>query len=86
MADCAGSPTSPEDNIISQGDNISSDGTCVATNPVLNDRNNTNPLLGTLSDNGGFTPTIPLLAGSPAINAVTVNPCLPARPPARGGR
>ncbi|WP_161626117.1 choice-of-anchor Q domain-containing protein [Hugenholtzia roseola] len=28
-----------------------------------------NPLLGTLGNNGGFAPTIPILAGSPAINA-----------------
>src|SRR6476646_2670141 len=32
------------------------------------DRNNTNPMLGLLQDNGGSTPTHGLLAGSPAID------------------
>jgi parallel beta-helix repeat protein len=36
---------------------------------------NANPMLGTLGDNGGPTPTIPLLEGSPAINAG--NPATP---------
>jgi len=37
---------------------------------------NGSPMLGSLSDNGGPTPTIPLLEGSPAINAG--NPATPA--------
>jgi len=40
---------------------------------VLND----NPLLGTLGDWGGVTQTIPLLPGSPAIDAGNDNFCLP---------
>ncbi|TAH28479.1 MAG: T9SS C-terminal target domain-containing protein [Cytophagales bacterium] len=40
----------------------------VSTNCVTTP-NFINPLIGTLSDNGGPTQTIPILAGSPAINA-----------------
>jgi hypothetical protein len=53
---------------ISQGYNLSSDDTCPLTS--AGDLNNTDPKLGdSLSDNGGPTQTIPLLAGSPAIDA-----------------
>jgi len=37
----------------------------------------TNPLLGTLGNYGGDTPTIPLLPGSPAIDAGTSGPGIP---------
>jgi CSLREA domain-containing protein len=68
--------------ISSQGDNISSDGTCNFTGQ--GDRNNTDPLLGPLQDNGGFTPTHALLPGSPAIDAVSHNPCPPPATDQRG--
>jgi hypothetical protein len=49
------------------GHNLSSDATPVWT--LGTSLNNTDPLLGPLSDNGGFTLTFPLLPGSPAIDA-----------------
>ena len=39
------------------------------------DRNNTNAVLGTLGYYGGPTPTIPLLTGSPAIDAGNPSGC-----------
>ncbi|PWT84752.1 MAG: hypothetical protein C5B58_04225 [Acidobacteria bacterium] len=59
--------------ITSHGYNLSSDGSCAFSNS--GDRNNTNPLLGALGSNGGPTPTIPLLSGSPAIDAGNPNGC-----------
>ncbi len=38
--------------------------------------NDTDPMLGTLGDNGGSTPTFPLLAGSSAIDAAADDYCL----------
>ena len=61
------------DTITSRGYNLSSDGSCAFSNS--GDRNNTNPLLGTPGSNGGPTPTLPLLAGSPAIDAGNPNGC-----------
>lgn len=52
--------------IVSQGRNLESDGTCGFAGPG---DQNTDPLLGPLANNGGFTDTHKLLAGSPAINA-----------------
>jgi CSLREA domain-containing protein len=52
----------------SDGDNISSDGSCSLSGP--NDRNNTDPLLESLANNGGFTPTHALRSNSPAVDAV----------------
>src|SRR6516225_8847855 len=52
---------------------LSSDGTCHLNGP--GDRNNTNPRLGTLGNYGGTTQTIPLLAGSPAIDAGNPSGC-----------
>jgi hypothetical protein len=49
------------------GHNINSDATGVLTNATS--LNATNPKLGPLGYNGGPTPTIPLLAGSPAMDA-----------------
>jgi CSLREA domain-containing protein len=63
--------------ITSQGDNISSDGTCVTTSIPLNDRNNTNPRLNALANNGGPTLTHALQNTSPAINEVRNIPCSP---------
>jgi len=58
---CAGSGL-----VVSLGHNLSSDSSCNLN--AAGDLTNTNPLLGTLQDNGGPTPTHALLAGSPAIN------------------
>lgn len=53
------------------------DATCVGTT--------VNPLLGTPGDYGGDVPTLPLLPGSPAINAASANcPAVDARGVARG--
>lgn len=51
----------------SEGSNIDSDGSCGFAAP--GDIVNVDPLLGGLVDNGGFSPTHALLAGSPAIDA-----------------
>ena len=59
--------------ITSDGYNLSSDGSCDFSNS--GDRNNTNPVLGTLGYYGGPTPTIPLLTGSPAIDAGNPSGC-----------
>jgi len=57
----------------SGGGNLSSDDTCTADFFTdASDQNNVGNListLGTLSDNGGYVPTIPLLVGSPAIDS-----------------
>jgi len=53
--------------VISNGFNLSSDSSCGFTG--TGDLENTDPLLGPLQDNGGFTLTHALLAGSPAIDA-----------------
>jgi uncharacterized repeat protein (TIGR01451 family)/CSLREA domain-containing protein len=66
----------------SQGDNLISDATCNLTSP--GDRNNTNPQLGPLADNGGATLTHALLPGSPAIDAVIHNACPPPATDQRG--
>jgi hypothetical protein len=52
---------------------LSSDGTCHLTGP--GDVNNANPRLGTLGYYGGPTQTIPLLSGSPAIDAGNPSGC-----------
>jgi hypothetical protein len=59
--------------ITSHGYNLSSDSTCNFN--ATGDLNNTNPVLGTLGYYGGSTPTIPLLAGSPAIDSGNPNGC-----------
>lgn len=51
----------------SHGYNLSSDGTCNFNGP--GDLNNTNPLLGSLQNNGGPTNTMALPSGSPAVDA-----------------
>ncbi len=56
--------------LVSQGHNIAGDSS-YALNGV-GDMNNTNPLLGTLANNGGPTPTHLPLCSSPAIDAVPV--------------
>ena len=62
-ADCS---TSSLPGVISQGQNLSSDGTCGFSMPA--DLPGVDPLLGPLQDNGGPTETHDLLPGSPAIN------------------
>jgi hypothetical protein len=57
----------------SYGYNLSSDGTCSFKG--TGDLNNTNPLLGTLGNNGGPTQTMALSSGSPAIEAGNPNGC-----------
>lgn len=56
------------------GHNLSSDGTCDFGAP--GGLNNTDPVIGSLGDFGGATRTVPLLVGSPAINAGTTIPGL----------
>ena len=51
----------------SLGGNLDSGSTCGFNQP--SDLSNTDPLLGVLTSNGGPTPTMALLAGSPAIDA-----------------
>ena len=68
---CAGSPGP---NITSHGYNLDSGNTCLLS--ASGDIINTDPLLDSaLADNGGSTPTLALLAGSPAINAGTNTGC-----------
>jgi hypothetical protein len=59
--------------LMSAGDNLGSDSSCFAAASALNDSANVSLLLGALRDNGGPTPTVALLPGSPAIDAVVVN-------------
>lgn len=69
------------------GDNLSDDGTCFANDAGLNDRNATNPLLGSFGNHGGLTQTYDLQTSptrSPAIDAVTRNPCPPPSADQRG--
>ncbi len=51
---------------VSNGNNIDSDSSCGLAGP--NDQNGVDPMIGPLQDNGGFTRTHALLAGSPAID------------------
>jgi predicted outer membrane repeat protein len=51
---------------VSNGYNIDSGTTCGFTSAF--DQSNTDPLLGTLQDNGGYVETLALLPGSPAID------------------
>jgi hypothetical protein len=53
-------------SVVSIGHNLSSDGSCGFT--AAGDRMNTDPLLGSLQDNGGATPTQALRPGSLAID------------------
>jgi hypothetical protein len=59
--------------ITSQGYSLSSDRTCNFNS--TGDLNNIDPMLGTLGSYGGFTPTIPLLVGSPAVDAGNPGGC-----------
>jgi len=57
----------------SNGYALSSDNTCKFNG--LGDMNNTDPKLGQLGNYGGPTQTIPLLSGSPAIDAGNPSGC-----------
>jgi len=57
----------------SVGHNIDSGTTCNFAQP--GDQQNTNPLIGSLADNGGYTQTHALLVGSPAIDGGTNTGC-----------
>ena len=59
--------------IISSGYNLSSDNTCSFNGP--GNLNNIDPRLGTFGYYGGPTQTIPLLSGSPAIDAGNPSGC-----------
>ncbi len=56
------------------GHNLDSDGSC-GLDPANGSLPNTDPLLGTLANNGGPTYTQALLEGSPAIDAGDNDPC-----------
>jgi hypothetical protein len=60
--------------LVDQGHNFSSDASCQFTHP--GSRNNIDPLLSPLGDFDGPTPTMALLAGSPAINAALSSLCV----------
>jgi hypothetical protein len=59
--------------VVSKGYNLSSDNTCNFSSS--GDRNNTDPKLGPLQNNGGPTFTMALLPGSPAIDAGNPSGC-----------
>jgi hypothetical protein len=56
-----------QQSLVSLGHNLDSGSTCVLTGTA--DLQNTNPQLGPMASNGGFSPTHVLLAGSPAIDS-----------------
>ncbi|MBK5218651.1 MAG: hypothetical protein JJE35_02515 [Thermoleophilia bacterium] len=58
---------------VTSANNISGDASCMFTDPAS--KQNTNPLLGGLADNGGPTNTMALQPGSPAIDAGTNTGC-----------
>jgi hypothetical protein len=60
-------------NIVDQGFNLSSDHNVLLTNATSH--NDIDPKLGDFGDHGGPTPTLALLPGSPAIDAITSGPC-----------
>jgi hypothetical protein len=58
-----------------EGNNISSDASCPFT--ASGSKSNSDPVLAPLDDYGGPTPTMPLLAGSPAIDGASSAFCPP---------
>ncbi|HEX7279744.1 MAG TPA: choice-of-anchor Q domain-containing protein [Solirubrobacterales bacterium] len=72
-------PAGPSDCVTvalpTTANNISSDASCMFTD--AGSRQNANPLLGPLANNGGETDTLALLEGSPAIDAGTNAGCPP---------
>lgn len=77
----SGSGTNCSGTVTSQGYNIVSDNTCQLAGTA--DLKNTNPLLGTLQNNGGPTLTQALQLGSPAINSGSGCPAVDQRGVAR---
>ena len=67
------SPGNCSGSMTSKGYNLSSDGSCNFSNS--GDRNNTDPKLGPLQNNGGPTQTMALPSGSPAIDAGNPSGC-----------
>lgn len=61
-------------SLLSGGYNIIEDGSCVSGSNAT-DQRNTNPLLGNLADNGGFTRTALPTASSPANSFVPTGQC-----------
>jgi CSLREA domain-containing protein len=59
--------------VVSLGNNLDSDGSCGLGAP--SDLSGLDPLLGPLAQNGGFTPTQALQAGSPAIDHIAAAEC-----------
>lgn len=71
----ANTPSNCSSSVTSLGHNLDSGATCGFGEP--GDLSNTSPNLGPLQDNGGFTLTHALLAGSPAIDAGANAGCPP---------
>jgi hypothetical protein len=63
--------------LTSNGYNLSSDDRCAFN--ATGDLNDSDPMLGGLKDNGGPTPTMALLAGSPAIDSGNPGDCTDGR-------
>jgi hypothetical protein len=76
-----GSRTNCSGTISSNGYNIANDSSCGLNGTA--DRPNTNPLLGSLQNNGGGTQTHALLIGSPAIDSGSGCPAVDQRGVAR---
>jgi hypothetical protein len=72
---CSIGQTNVSGTITDGGHNISSDGSAKFAAP--SSRNNLDPLLAPLADNGGLTPTMALLPSSPAIDAGDDSACPP---------
>ena len=72
---CSTGQTNVSGAINDGGHNISSDGS--ANFPAPSSRNNLDPLLAPLAENGGLTPTMALLPGSPAIDTGDDSTCPP---------
>ncbi|HEY7068171.1 MAG TPA: choice-of-anchor Q domain-containing protein [Chloroflexota bacterium] len=81
--DCAATTGPDAGRLVSRGDNLADDSTCFSP-PGPGDQVTATPLLGTLGNYGGPTQTIPLLPGSPAIDAVTHSACPPPATDQRG--
>ena len=64
-----------ESNILSVGNNLSSDDSCIGSLNQPGDKNSTDPLLGALQDNGGPTWTHLPGPGSPAIDTGSNGGC-----------
>lgn len=58
---------------VTSANNLGGDASCMFTDP--GSKQNVDPLLGPLADNGGETDTMALLPGSPAIDAGTASGC-----------